>query len=264
MMYFDAAPDQYTGGVASPWWPQDVVSASSWNAAMAGHAMVAMNSWHNGYHDAYSSYGYGSYDMIDQSSQAHNALEAFPAEPEAILVVKSMSSGSCASLCADAASADCVAFDTEWAPDQYYGSDNPISVMQLAFPASRRVYVLQLGSLSGRLPPSVQMMLVNPEVTKVGFAVDNKDAEKLRRSGIAVTSSSVVDLQERCALAMGISSNAKSLSLKQATQSLLGFNLKKDKQLTCSDWASTELTPEQVQYAALDAWVTLRLFYHTG
>lgn len=190
---------------------------------------------------------------------AHRALAE---EPREVLVVNSSSSGAHDSLCRDAAKADVVAFDCEWVPDWEYGSDNPISVMQLAFPSSSKCYVVQLGPLNRRLPQDVQMMLVNPEVTKVGFAVSHKDSAKLAISGIAVTQGSVVDVQEQCAAAMGLPwERAASLSLKRAANELLGCKLLKDKRCACSDWSCEKLTPEQVRYAALDAWVALRLYY---
>lgn len=204
---------------------------------------------------------YNSFQVLDnrlrhQASSLGNLAE----EPDDVLVVNSLSSGAYSSLCADAAVADLVAFDAEWRPDHAYGSDNPISVLQLAFPVSRRVYVLQLHRLGGSLPPEVKMMLVNPEVRKVGFAVDLNDRAKMARSGIALTNGSVTDLQESCSAALGVVGNAK-LSLKNAAFGLLGITLQKDKHLSCSDWASDELTPQQIRYAALDAWVPLRLCY---
>lgn len=54
------------------------------------------------------------------------------------------------------------------------------------------------------------------------------------------------------------------LGLKRAAEELLGFyGMDKDKRLSCSNWDNVELTPEQVRYAAMDAWVTLRLFYYS-
>jgi len=186
------------------------------------------------------------------------AKAELPEEPEDILLVKSASSWELTSLRREAAKADLVAFDAEWKPDWEYGSDNPISVLQFAFPASRKAYVVQLGEL-GRLPTEVQMMLVNPEVTKVGFGVDGKDVEKFARTGIHVTRSSVVDVQERCAPLLGVL--PQCLGLRRAAHFLLGYALQKDKRCTCSDWSRQHLTNEQVRYAAMDAWVALRLYY---
>lgn len=210
-----------------------------------------------------------TYELLD--SRCHQTTSTvvesifgllLPEEPAEVLVVNSHSSRAYQSLCADARAADLVAFDAEWAPDYAWGSDNPISVLQLAFPVSRCVYVLQLERLGRRLPKDVQMMLVNPEVRKVGFAVDGSDRTKMARSGIAITDCSVTDVQAQCAAALGVDQSAKSLSLKNAARGLLGFNLKKDKRISCSDWSIQDLTPAQIRYAAFDAWVALRLSFH--
>jgi len=214
---------------------------------------------------------YGRQDDYIEYNQSFQVLDARLArqasqlghlgdEPVEVLVVNSLTSGAYLTLCADAAAADLVAFDAEWAPDHAYGSDNPISVLQLAFPLSRRVYVLQLNRLDNDLPQQVKMMLVNPEVRKLGFAVDKNDRDKLLKTGIAVTHGSVTDIQGLCARALGVPSDTP-LSLKNAAFGLLGVKMDKDKRISCSDWSNKELTPQQVRYAALDAWVPLRLTY---
>lgn len=292
-MYFDM-PASYSAGVAGPIWPQDAtnhgwynqnVDHGNWNLwgndqkswgqeikpwgqenKTWGQAYYGRQDDYREYYDKYNSWDKHSnqenYQVLDnrlryQASQLGNLTD----EPGEVLVVNSLTSGACASLCADAVKADLVAFDAEWAPDHAFGSDNPISVLQLAFPISRRVYVVQLNCLDGKLPAEVKMMLVNPEVRKVGFAVDLNDRQKFQRSGIALTNGSVTDVQELCAAQLGVIANAKSLSLKNAAFGLLGLKLDKDKRLSCSDWASKDLTPQQIHYAALDAWVPLRLCY---
>ena len=47
------------------------------------------------------------------------------------------------------------------------------------------------------------------------------------------------------------------LSLSDACVGILGIGL--DKSLQTSSWSKRPLTPEQIQYAALDAWVLLRM-----
>lgn len=177
-----------------------------------------------------------------------------------MLLVNSTSSGAYDSLCVDAAWADVVGLDVEWAPDLKPGSNNPISVLQLAFPQSKRVYVLQLRHLGGQLPKEVQMMLVNPAVVKVAFAVDVADTAKFVISGIRVARSSLVDVQTICSAYLEC---RRPIGLRDACRRLLGYSLAKDMRLVCSDWSRPELTPAQVRYAALDAWVTLRLYFCT-
>jgi len=283
-MYYDAS--QYSAGVASPIWPQDVSQHQWW-----GHQASVDVYWqgqqlsygrHNNYVNftddfrEYKDYSKAQQSLWDYTNTEYAAYQSalldsrlasqasqlggLADEPDEVLVVNSTSSGAYRSLCADAAAADLVAFDAEWEPDHAWDSDNPISVLQLAFPISRRAYVLQLNRIGGRLPSEVQMMLVNPEVRKVGFAVDLNDRAKMARSGISLTVASVTDLQELCAAYLGDVAS-KSLSLKNAAYGLLGKTINKDKRISCSDWSSLELTKQQVYYAALDAWIPLRLLY---
>eukprot|EP00490_Sorites_sp_Unknown_P014508 CAMPEP_0114646982 /NCGR_PEP_ID=MMETSP0191-20121206/5505_1 /TAXON_ID=126664 /ORGANISM="Sorites sp." /LENGTH=206 /DNA_ID=CAMNT_0001859975 /DNA_START=128 /DNA_END=748 /DNA_ORIENTATION=+ len=175
-----------------------------------------------------------------------------------IQVVNSQTSRACDALRHDSMLADLVAFDAEWVPD-FKGSNHPISVLQFAFPSSCKVYVVQLARV-GNLPAEVQVMLVNPGVTKVGFGVDFKDTEKLATTGISVYQDSIFDVQHCCARLLGFSRPG----LRRAAQELLGYALKKDRRCCLSDWSASELSMEQVEYAALDAWVTLRLFYLDG
>lgn len=292
-------PSSYTAGVAGPMWPQEPshhnwysqdkyyqqdMSHGNWN--LWGHEQPKQwgqsKHWEQDKlwdqkewgHDVYGRQDhYAEYNnfqghqapsqLLDNRlrQQASSQLAILAEEPDEVLLVNSLSSGAYRSLCADASAADLVGFDAEWAPDRAYGSDNPISVLQLAFPLSRRVYVIQLNCMNGRLPAEVKMMLVNPEVRKIGFAVDLNDRTKMARSGIGLTESSVTDVQDLCAIPLGVIAKSKSLSLKYAAFGLLGMKLEKDKRISCSDWAGKELTPEQIHYAALDAWVPLRLCY---
>lgn len=181
-----------------------------------------------------------------------------PEEPWEIQVVNSKTGRAYEALRHDSMCAELVAFDAEWVPD-FKGSNHPISVLQFAFPSSCKVYVVQLARV-GNLPAEVQMMLVNPRVMKVGFGVDFKDTEKLATTGISVYQDSIFDVQHSCAHLLGFARPG----LRRAAQELLGYALKKDRRCCLSDWSASELSIEQVEYAALDAWVTLRLFYLDG
>mmetsp|Transcript_29221 Transcript_29221/g.82250 ORF Transcript_29221/g.82250 Transcript_29221/m.82250 type:complete len:265 (+) Transcript_29221:44-838(+) len=181
--------------------------------------------------------GYNDWDdeSGDYSSASSSAgWRCMSEEPGTICVVNSLTSGACASLCGEAETADVIGFDAEWVPDYSVASNNPISVLQLAFPESGRVYVVQLGALSGQLPQAVQLMLLNPEVTKVGFGCSYKDASKFEKSGIVVTRGSMVDVQTRCAALLGANQMVGlSLSLKRAALDLLGFVLEKVRGVGC-------------------------------
>jgi hypothetical protein len=232
----------------------------AWSSSWSSQPQSAPRNWDNPAAAAYSGRGRSFSANWGSSNNSWTNGQTLSEEPSEVLLVNSESSGAYRSLISDIYEADLVGFDAEWVPDFKWGSDNPISVLQLAFPYSGRVFVLQLGRLL-RLPQEVQMMLVNPGVTKVGFACDQNDIAKLSRSGIAITKGSVVDIRAWCASALQL--NEETLGLKRAANDLLGFDLKKSKRCTCSDWSSMFLTPEQIHYAALDAWVALRLYYAT-
>eukprot|EP00929_Paragymnodinium_shiwhaense_P016069 TRINITY_DN124229_c0_g1_i1.p1 TRINITY_DN124229_c0_g1~~TRINITY_DN124229_c0_g1_i1.p1 ORF type:complete len:379 (-),score=50.83 TRINITY_DN124229_c0_g1_i1:146-1282(-) len=223
--------------------------------------------WAQAYNNYYANAGYSDSSSAaahssEQSEGRVVASDGLPEEPSEILVVNSETSGAHTALTHEAQLSDLVAIDAEWRPDFARGSDNPVAVMQLAFPSSRRVYVIQLRRLKNGLPSAVRSMLLNPSVTKVGFAMAAKDSEKYMRSGIAITSASVFDMQEPCARYLGCTDKTQ-LGLKRAAEELLGFyKMDKDKRISCSEWDREDLTSEQIRYAALDAWVALRLYYH--
>mmetsp|Transcript_45541 Transcript_45541/g.117741 ORF Transcript_45541/g.117741 Transcript_45541/m.117741 type:complete len:269 (-) Transcript_45541:325-1131(-) len=262
-VYFDMP-----AGYKMHMWPDSTAATGHhWGNSSYGDSSASTGP-RNNYWGGGSMWGTKHYDGYGVSVNARaratswSDFSELPQEPDGVFVINSTSSGAYASLVADAATADIVGVDAEWVPDWDHGSDNPISVLQLAFVESRRVYVLQLGPLGGKPPQAIQMMLVNPEVTKVGFAISSKDAEKFRSTGIAITEGSMMDVQYRCATMIGMDwAAASGLSLKRAASDILGCMLLKDKRCACSDWSSEKLTPEQVRYAALDAWVALRLYY---
>jgi ribonuclease D len=169
-------------------------------------------------------------------------------------------------LTVDAANADFVGIDSEWVPDWDNLTNNPVSVLQLAFPRSQRVYVLQLGQL-GYLPEAVKMMLSSSSVLKVGFGL-KRDRFKFAQSGFEVAVGTLLDLQMPCdkmlGQELGLGLNGGSLSLDRAATSMLGYTMNKDLRITCSNWAVHKLADEQIWYAALDAWVPLRLYGALG
>jgi ribonuclease D len=285
-VYFDMPP-----GYSKQLWPDSAQQSYDWNAQYSygasgssssgmttprsfwadasqrpQHWVPSYDAWKDAYgssaKDSWGAAAKGSWKDAASSSWGDYQSAEIADEPDGVFVINSTSSGAFASLEADASTADVVAIDAEWVPDFDLDSDNPIAVLQLAFIASRRVYVIQLGPMGRKLPQAVQMMLVNPEVTKVGFAVSQKDTVKFRSSGIAVTHSSILDIQHRCAALSGCDwSASNTYSLKRAAHDVLGYDLPKDKRCACSDWSVDKLTAEQVRYAALDAWVALRLYY---
>lgn len=67
-----------------------------------------------------------------------------------------------------------------------------------------------------------------------------------------------IDVQALCKRHFGLETNP-SLAYCVSRKMNKGVMLVKDKKLTCSDWSAPNLSDRQIRYAAMDAWVTLKL-----
>ncbi|CAE8621744.1 unnamed protein product [Polarella glacialis] len=182
--------------------------------------------------------------------------------PDAIRLVSSMDSESCRQLLEEAEAASFVAYDVQWSPDFDEGTDNPIALLQLAF-ASGITYVLQLPLLGG-VPEQVQQLFESSSVLTVGFAANETDCHKLEVSGVPVDRASLVDVQPWCEAEMGENESVRQgwrVGLKRATSCVVDFEMDKTSTVAASNWERDELTTAQVEYAAMDVWVALRLYH---
>jgi len=173
-----------------------------------------------------------------------------------------MDSESCRQLLEEAEAASFVAYDVQWSPDFDEGTDNPIALLQLAF-ASGITYVLQLPLLGG-VPEQVQQLFESSSVLTVGFAANETDCHKLEVSGVPVDRASLVDVQPWCEAEMGENESVRQgwrVGLKRATSCVVDFEMDKTSTVAASNWERDELTTAQVEYAAMDVWVALRLYH---
>ena len=131
-----------------------------------------------------------------------------------------------------------VGFDIEWRPNRWRGQNNPVSLMQLS--AGDKVLLIQLAYIP--IAERLVSMLRDAEVKKVGVGIHG-DAAKMK-SDWGLEMDGLVDI-----------SNPKCLSLKAVTEDVIGVTLTKNKRICTSDWQRFSLTPAQIVYAALDAWV---------
>ena len=134
-------------------------------------------------------------------------------------------------------------FDTETRPVFKKGKKpGPPSLVQLA--TGSRVYVFQINVLS--MCNGLCDLLADEDVVKTGVAVRD-DILGLQRLA------EFVDLSDISAAA-----NLQTHGLRNLAANLLGFRISKSAQ--CSNWAKERLTPQQVNYAATDAWVSRELY----
>ena len=88
---------------------------------------------------------------------------------------------------------------------------------------------------------------------KVGFDLQQDLGQLRRRLGVEVAP--LLDLT-RVFHRMGY---VRTLGIQSAVAVVFGQRFAKSKRVTTSNWANATLSPQQLQYAANDAWVALRV-----
>ncbi|MDD2964127.1 MAG: 3'-5' exonuclease domain-containing protein 2 [Bacteroidales bacterium] len=142
---------------------------------------------------------------------------------------------------------DILGFDTETRPSFRKGEYHPVALIQLS--TATTVYLFRLNLIG--FPVPLQQLLANQAVIKVGIGLDNDlpELKKLHR----FVPAGFVDLNKVVTSLGFINTGAKKL-----TALILGYRLSKTKQT--SNWESEILTPGQLSYAAIDAWVCREIY----
>ena len=150
-----------------------------------------------------------------------------------------------------------VGWDIEWRVSFQRGAEpEKTALMQLALPGGAGgppcVHLLRI-CLSG-VTPALAALLADAGVVKAGCAARN-DAHKVGRD-FALRMDGVVDLSELAGTRLLPSQRWSLAALVART---LGCALPKPASLRTGAWDARELSAEQVSYAALDAWASLRV-----
>lgn len=143
---------------------------------------------------------------------------------------------------------DHVGFDTETKPAFKKGESYKVSLLQLASEEHAvlfRLHYLQDFSL-------IKAYLENEGIKKIGVAIrdDIKSLQKI----FPFEPKNFIELAD-----MAKSSNLKNFGLKGMTEEVLKHTLSKKAKL--SNWEAPVLRPDQLRYAATDAWVGLELYH---
>ena len=138
-------------------------------------------------------------------------------------------------------------FDTETRPAFKKGVRHAPALLQLA--GSDRVYIFQLTVLG--LPDSLRALLADEAVIKAGVALAH-DVRELKTIA-DFTPAGFVEL-EKLARRAGL----KNFGLRGLAAALLGVRISKKARL--SNWAAAQLSPDQIAYAATDAWISRELY----
>jgi RNA polymerase sigma factor for flagellar operon FliA len=154
--------------------------------------------------------------------------------------------------------ADTIGFDTESKPTFQKGevSTGP-HLVQLA--TDSHAYLFQFGAsaTAGAAPHSdvLRTVLEAPGILKVGFGLGD-DLRRLRAK-LGIETRNVIDLST--ALRRG---ERNAWGAKTAVARFFGRRLQKSRRITTTNWAMPRLSEQQIQYAADDAHVALRIYRH--
>jgi ribonuclease D len=140
--------------------------------------------------------------------------------------------------------------DTEKKPSFRKGEYHPVSLLQIA--TENDAFIVQLKFFKRDWSP-VEQFLSSPQWTKIGLAFHD-DLKDLQKLGPFIPQN-FVNLDQ-----LAKEQGYTQTGLRSLVASLLKSRLSKTHQK--SNWAQDPLAPEQLLYAATDAWVCLKLFPH--
>lgn len=143
--------------------------------------------------------------------------------------------------------AEYVGFDTETKPTFKAGHQNNISLLQLATEDKAFLFRLNiLGECS-----AIKRYLENEKYTKIGLSV--KDDFHALQGWMPCKPNNFIELQKFVKF-FGI----EEMSLRKIYAIIFGKKISKKERL--SNWEAATLSPEQIKYAATDAWTCIEIF----
>ena len=151
-----------------------------------------------------------------------------------------------AKACRELQRASIIGFDTETRPSFRAGVSYKVALLQLS--THDTCYLIRLNQV--RLSNDLLKILGSRRILKVGADVagDIRALHQLRN----FKADGFVDLQHE-AVRWGI----EEKSLRKLSAIVLGLRVSKAQRL--SNWEASQLTEQQVEYAATDAWVCIRI-----
>lgn len=140
-----------------------------------------------------------------------------------------------------------VGFDTETRPSFRAGESHPPALAQVA--TARAVYLFQLRSADFAIV--LEPLLSSPRTVKAGVGLAD-DLRQLRKL-FAFAPAAMVDLG-----ALARRYKLEKSGVRALAALLLGIRIPKGAKTT--NWAVRQLSPQQIAYAATDAWVCRELY----
>ncbi|MEW5904278.1 MAG: 3'-5' exonuclease [Pseudomonadota bacterium] len=152
---------------------------------------------------------------------------------------------------AEIKAAGMVGFDTESKPTFAVGevSDGPHLVQ---FALSDKAFLFQLHHTAGH--PFLVELLRSEALIKAGFGLKSDGGHIVRKLG--VKPGGLVDLNT----VFHEAGYQREIGVRTAVALMFRQRFAKSGKATTSNWAQPRLTPQQLLYAANDAWAALRVF----
>ncbi|KAL0346765.1 UNVERIFIED_CONTAM: hypothetical protein Scaly_1692500 [Sesamum calycinum] len=148
-----------------------------------------------------------------------------------------------------------VGIDTEWLPNLAPGDDHPIAILQLC--VGQHCLIVQLLH-ADCIPPSLHAFLADPRHVFCGVGVQEDVNKLFDHHGLIVGNTG--DLNELARLASEADGREYNhMGLKKMALAILGKAMMKPLRVTLSKWDSQNLDFEQVEYAAVDAFVSFQI-----
>ncbi len=148
---------------------------------------------------------------------------------------------------ADFAQERVVGFDTETRPSFRAGESHPPALAQVA--TARAVYLFQLRQMD--FSAVLGKLLSSKTTAKAGIGLDH-DLRELRKT-FAFEPAAIVDLG-----AVARRHQLEKSGVRPLAALFLGFRIPKGAKTT--NWATRQLSPQQIAYAATDAWACRELY----
>ncbi len=139
-----------------------------------------------------------------------------------------------------------IGFDTETRPSFQKGKVNKVALMQLS--TANHCWLIRLNKVG--ITSELRAFIENSEIRKIGLSVHD-DFRVMHRSS-EFEPRGFVDLQK-----IVPEFKIADISLQKIYAIIFGRKISKRQRLT--NWEAPSLTPEQMQYAALDAWACLKI-----
>lgn len=141
-------------------------------------------------------------------------------------------------------------FDTEAKPT-FRAGEKSTGPHVVQFALTDRCFIFQLHRTE--CLPVVASLIESDRVLKVGFGLKNDHGQIRHRFG--VTLHHVLDLDQ----IFKKRGHKNQIGVRRAMADLLQLSFPKSKSITTSNWAAKELTPNQLRYAANDAYAALKI-----